>query len=316
MQGRHHPISEKKYPGRLAMAQMEVARNRAALTKLKRGDVPYVVCDIDMPRIAEPTPYYFGRASHGFSGDVLNRVAKELGHSIAYTFENNGRLIREVTPTEAQKKKVSSQGVEPLGLHTEHPTYEHSPDYLVLIAIQASNVPTEIVLVDDVVKQVRITAEKNGRDAQEVIAVLGQSVFWNAYSPSFNTTEGLPEPERHPVLYLKEGNWNMRIRVDLVRAAPQEDRHNSLSPQGALDILQAAIATTKPTKIYFKQSHEHNRLQTQLLAFDNHRVLHGRQGKISQGGSKRRRLRRTFVHKGSGPSRVLGPTPPRALGLT
>ena len=159
------------FAGGMALSMQFGIREPNQLTKFAAGEGPpfVVLSGLPVQDSIPDTPQGFGDdASVQFTDSLLLGAIGIAGLSpIAFQYENFGRLIRNVAPTALSIDSLSSHGAKNLlPWHTDNPyAFEGnckvgspSPRYLCFAGLRNADVnggpvPTEILLVDDILEQ-------------------------------------------------------------------------------------------------------------------------------------------------------------------
>lgn len=182
-------------------------------------------------------------------------------YPVVYEGENDGRLLRHVVPREGMEKEISSYGSRrsflphvdnpDLAIRTEiHRKVPSCPDTLSLLCLrQQDGVATSIIKLDDVISDLE----------DKDIKLLQENFFCVSRPASFNKKSNL---ENVCLLSIDDEKYISRF-----------DCHNihskSLPHQSALEkFKQASLDKSKWIELYLQP--------TQIITFDNQRVLHTR----------------------------------------
>jgi hypothetical protein len=286
--------------GATALMQALPSADRRHMVDFGRGStLPWLVLQgipnqIDLP----DTPQGFGDDTQVVFSDVMLLGAMSLAgmHPIAFSYENFGRLLRNVAPARAAENAVSSHGAKlPLEWHTDNayafengfrspvengthtaPIGSPSPKFLCFVGLRNQDangkpVPTELLPVDEVIQNLP------GRMLTEL---------------------------RLPIYEIRPGASNQRISMQnmpLLERCPKTGaellRFNANEGQTLGYTQRARRAINELAKrLEDMESHSIPILLEpgELLFFDNYRVLH-RRGSFEPGPlEKARWLRRCF----------------------
>lgn len=239
---------------------------------LKAGAI--VIEGLPVLEVVPETPF------QGFGNDVLVQFsdALQLGvflllgiAPVAYSFENDGRLFRNVVPNPNKRGSASSQGFDQeLGWHTDNPCASFEgirdavesgakspiPHYLALASLKnrdadGRSVATELVLVEEVLKRL----------GEDTVYALGEEEFM-IEPPESNSCEGCSY-----VALLQRDKTGYVMRYDANRESVY-----GLTRRGiyALEEFDQELEAEQKNAI---QIHLEPGM---MLIFDNYKVLHRR----------------------------------------
>jgi L-asparagine oxygenase len=238
-----------------------------------------------------PTQDFPETPVHGFGAEpelaVMNAIQLGLIRLLdctpfAVSFENDGRLIRNVVPNPDAAGRTSSWGADaeffwhsdnphqPFGMPGSDPRL-YTPHYLTFYAVRnEERVPTELMAVEDLV--VRLDPRIRAQLA---------SPRFDVGAPDSNDAEVTWPLKETPLLDVDPMGRN-RMRYD-------RGTTSGTTPEAvaALDRLCGAIGEVESVEFV---------LQTgEFMIFDNHRVLHRRRAFTPRPNATARWLRRCYV---------------------
>ena len=251
---------------------------------------PYIVADgLPQQTPLPPTPQMFGddSAVQFIDTQLLGLIRLAGLRPVAVSYENFGRLMRNVAPMAAAVASVSSWGAkEPLDFHTDN-AYEFegmsgegspSPRFLCFSGLRNQDalgqpVPTELLRVMDIVQAADATLLKSLQQP-EFRLMPGQS-----NDRSF--IDNVPLLQKHPVT----GEWLMRFNAN-----GQQTVGITTAATAAVEFLKGLIQSLDDAvlPIVIRPG--------SFLMFDNYRVLHRRRSfEPGEDLGKARWLRRCFA---------------------
>jgi L-asparagine oxygenase len=292
------------FTGAAALAHGVSTEDKRRLLDFGRGQgAPFVVLEGGPSQSNIPnTPQGFGDDTQVLFADTMLLGAMRLAglHPIAFSYENFGRLMRNVAPSKQAENSVSSHGAKlPLEWHTDnayafehgyrspmglrlasgmfgHPIGSPSPRFLCFVSLrnhdaQGDMVPTELLRVDDLLETL---------------------------------PQRLQRKLRQPIFEIKPGASNERASMkrmpllescsvtgkSLLRFNANEGQTLGLTPGARGAVVEVSQRLTELERraipIYLQPG--------ELLMFDNYRVLH-RRGSFEPGPLQQARwLRRCF----------------------
>lgn len=289
--------------GAAALAQGVDLDAKRRLLDFGRGQgTPFVVWQGVPPQANIPnTPQGFGDDTEVLYSDAMLLGAMRLANlkPIAYSYENYGRLLRNVAPSKQAENTVSSHGAKlALEWHTDNayafelgyrsptsaglsagafgsPVGSPSPRFLCFVSMrnrdaQGNMVPTELLLVDDLLRTL----------PQRLLRTLRQPIF--EIKPGASNTRA--SMTRMPLLETCPITGESLLRFNANEG--QTLGLNAVGRRAVSDVSQRLAELEDTIPVYLHPG--------ELLMFDNYRVLH-RRGSFEPGPlDEARWLRRCF----------------------
>lgn len=238
-----------------------------------------IIDDIEIGEIP-PTPKVIDSVpAMDIAESSLLEYAKQLGNPVAYSQEQNGRLIQHIFPIRTMETdQISSSSKVDLELHTETCFHPYRPDYVMLLCLRGDeSAPTTYACLEDIL----------GNIEPEVVIELMKEQFFTTIDKSFRMHGESDAQVKTSVLYNDENGYvNLRFDSSVMSG----------------ENYTADLALNELKKIVASNVKEFTLREGQLAIMDNRVTIHGRKHFVARYDGTDRWLMRCMVRSNMPPA--------------